>query len=45
MNAASHIKEPFVRMAKRDDVSLKKKILIRAIAILAALLVDGIFIS
>ncbi|MBE6615777.1 MAG: ABC transporter permease [Ruminococcaceae bacterium] len=44
MNAASHIKEPFVRMAKRDDVSLKKKILIRAIAILAALLVDGIFI-
>ena len=44
MNAASHIKEPFVRMAKRDEVPLKKKILIRAIAILAALLVDGIFI-
>ncbi len=44
MNAVTHVKEPFVRMAKRDEVPLKKKILIRAVAILAALLVDAIFI-
>ena len=43
MNAV-HVKEPFVRMTKRADIPLKKKILIRAIAILAALLVDGLFI-
>ncbi|MBR5446221.1 MAG: ABC transporter permease [Clostridia bacterium] len=44
MNAAAHVKEPFVRMTKRNDLTLKRKILIRAIAILAALLVDGLFI-
>ena len=31
-------------MTKRNDLTLKRKILIRAIAILAALLVDGLFI-
>ena len=44
MNAAAHVKEPFVRMTKRNDLTLKRKINIRAIAILAALLVDGLFI-
>ena len=44
MNAVGHVKEPFVRMVKRDEVPLSKKILIRAIAILAALIVDGIFL-
>ena len=46
MNAVTHahVKEPFVRMAKRDEVPLSKKILIRAIAIAAALIVDAIFI-
>ena len=39
-----HTKEPFVRMVKRDEVSIRKKIAIRAIAILAALVVDGIFL-
>ncbi len=40
----THTKEPFVRMAKRDEVPLSKKILIRAIAIVAALIVDALFI-
>jgi len=44
MNAVGHVKEPLVRMVKRDEVPLSKKILIRAIAILAALVVDGIFL-
>ncbi len=39
-----HTKEPFVRMVKRDEVTIGKKIAIRAIAILAALVVDGIFL-
>ena len=35
-------KEPFIRVAKRDGMSLKKALLIRAIAILTALVLCGI---
>jgi len=37
-------KEPFVRLAKRDGVPLSKKILIRAAAIVIALVIDALFI-
>jgi len=40
----NHTGEPLLRMAKRDGVSLKKKILIRAAAILLALIIDALFI-
>ena len=36
--------EPLLRMAKREGVSLKKKILIRAAAILLALIIDALFV-
>ena len=36
--------EPFMRMVKRDNVSVSKGILIRAAAIVAALLADALFI-
>lgn len=36
--------EPFVRMVKRADISLSKGILIRAAAIVLALIVDALFI-
>jgi len=46
MNTAvqSHVKEPLLRIAKRDALPVSKKILIRFIAILAALVVDALFI-
>ena len=37
-------REPLLRIARRDDVSLPKRILIRAAAILLALVVDALFI-
>ncbi len=37
-------KEPFIRLAKRDGVSMKKKVVIRAAAILLALVIDAAFI-
>lgn len=37
-------KEPFVRIAKRDGVSTTKGIVIRTVAIIAALIVDALFI-
>lgn len=37
-------KEPFVRMAKRDNISRVKSILIRVLAIILALVVDALFI-
>lgn len=37
-------KEPFLRMVKRSNIPLSKKIYVRAIAIVAALLVDALFI-
>ena len=37
-------REPLLRIARRDDVSLTKRILIRAAAILLALVVDALFI-
>ena len=36
--------EPLLRMAKREGVSMKKKILIRAAAILLALIIDALFV-
>lgn len=38
------MKEPFVRIIKRDGASLRLKILVRIVAILLALVVDAIFI-
>ncbi|MDY4694181.1 MAG: ABC transporter permease [Blautia sp.] len=38
------MKEPFVRIVKRDGTTMGKKIIIRAIAILLALVVDAVFI-
>lgn len=38
------VKEPFVRIVKRDGATIKNKIVIRAVAILLALVVDAIFI-
>lgn len=37
-------KEPFLRIAKKDTTSLKNKILIRALSILFALVLDALFI-
>lgn len=37
-------KEPFIRMVKRDSIPMWKGILIRAAAVLAALIIDAIFI-
>ena len=37
------VKEPFIRIVKREGVSLQKSLLINAIAILAALIVTSIF--
>ncbi len=37
-------KEPLIRLAKRDGVPMKKKVLIRAAAILLALVIDAVFI-
>lgn len=38
------LREPLIRIARRDDVSLRKRILIRAAAILLALVADALFI-
>ena len=38
------IKEPFVRIVKRDGTTMKNKIFVRAAAILLALVVDAVFI-
>ena len=40
----SAAREPLLRIARREDVTLPKSILIRALAILAALVVDALFI-
>ena len=40
----SGVKEPFLRIARREDVTTKGAILIRAAAIVAALIVDALFI-
>ena len=47
MNKAETVKthaEPFVRLAKRDAVPLKKKVMIYSGAVLAALVIDALFI-
>lgn len=44
MSSDAVVKEPFLRIAKRDGVKKSTKILTVAIAILAALVVDAIFI-
>ncbi len=38
------VHEPLVRVIKRDTISLKKKLLIRACAIIFALIIDAVFI-
>lgn len=43
-NKTSAHSEPLLRMVKRSNISLPKKIYVRAIAIVAALLVDALFI-
>ena len=42
--ASAAVKEPLLRIARRDDISWQKSILIRAFAILCALIVDALFI-
>ena len=44
MDSVKKTAEPLIRLAKRDGVPMKKKILIRAVEVLAALIVDGFFI-
>jgi len=44
MSSDAVVKEPFLRIAKRDGVKKSTKILTVAIAILAALVVDAVFI-
>ena len=43
-NTAAVRREPFVRIAKREGVGFGQKVAVRAIAILLALVVDGVFI-
>ena len=38
------MKEPFVRIIKRDGATMRLKILVRIVAILLALVVDAVFI-
>src|SRR5699024_10733633 len=38
------VKEPFVRLIKRDGATMRHKIIVRIVAILLALVVDAIFI-
>lgn len=42
-NKETH-REPFFRMVKRDNITFRKSVLIRVVAIIAALLVDALFI-
>ncbi|MBR4000660.1 MAG: ABC transporter permease [Clostridia bacterium] len=47
MNKAENVKthaEPLIRLAKRDAVPLKKKVMVYSGAILAALIIDALFI-
>lgn len=44
MSSKVIVKEPFVRISKRDDISASKSIGIRVAAIVAALIVDALFI-
>jgi len=44
MSNTPMIKEPFLRMAKRDDVTFKNKAVIRIASVLLALIVDALFI-
>lgn len=43
-NSQVKVKEPFVRIVKRDGTTMKNKVTARAVAILLALIVDAIFI-
>lgn len=43
-NSVSAHHEPFVRLAKRDGVDIKKKIGVRAASIVLALIIDALFI-
>lgn len=43
-NSQVKVKEPFVRIVKRDGATMKNKVIARAVAIILALIVDAIFI-
>ena len=42
--ATQTVHEPLLRIAKRDGIPFGKKVLVRAVAILLALVVDALFI-
>ena len=42
--ARTEVREPVVRIVKRDGAPLRSKVLVRVIAILLALVIDAIFI-
>ena len=47
MNKAENVRthsEPLIRLAKRDAVPLKKKVMVYSCSILAALIIDALFI-
>ena len=44
MSSTQTVREPLVRIVKREGATLPKKIFVRAAAILLALVVDAIFI-
>ena len=44
MSSTQTVREPLVRIVKREGATLPKKILVRAVAILLALVVDAMFI-
>lgn len=43
-NDAAVAKTPFVRISQRNDITLKQRLIIRAVAVAAAILVDALFI-
>ena len=44
-SASGQVREPLIRMTKRDNVPMSHKILVRAVAIVLALVLDAIFIT
>lgn len=44
MNAQVNLHEPLIRLAKRSGVTMKHKVLIRALSIILALIIDAAFI-
>ena len=44
-SASGQVREPLIRMTKRDNVPMSHKILVRAVAIVLALVLDAVFIT